>query len=67
MSKCSKTIYYKNVIWNLFLNKPVGKYQVVMAYIRALVMIVFQLTNCLISQPKHMNRRNETVLLNIKL
>ena len=34
--------------------KAIGKYQFKMACIRALVMIVYQLTNCLISQPKHM-------------
>ena len=38
----------------LILYKPVGKYQFTMAYIRALVMIVYQVINCLISQPKHM-------------
>ena len=37
------------------LYKPVGKYQFTMACIRALVMIVkYQVINCLISQPKHM-------------
>ena len=38
----------------LILYKPVGKYQFTMACIRALVMIVYQVINCLISQPKHM-------------
>ena len=37
----------------LILYKPVGKYQFTMACIRALVMIVYQVINCLISQPKH--------------
>ena len=36
----------------LILYKPVGKYQFTMAYIRALVMIGFQVINCLLSQPK---------------
>ena len=35
-------------------HKPVGKYQFTMACIRAFVMIVYQVINCLISQPKHM-------------
>ena len=34
--------------------KPVGKYQFIMACNRALVMIAYQVINCLISQPKHM-------------
>ena len=56
----------------LILYKPVGKYQFTMACIRALVMSMYQLTNCLISKPQscvlgHKNRRNETVLLNIIL
>ena len=38
----------------LILYKPVGKYQFTMACIRALVMIAYQVINCLISQPKHM-------------
>ena len=38
----------------LILYKPVGKYQFTMACIRAFVMIVYQVINCLISQPKHM-------------
>ena len=41
MSKCSKTIYF------------IGKYQFTMACIRALVMSVYKITICLISQPKH--------------
>ena len=53
MSKCSKTIYYKNYP-ELILHKPVGKYQFTMACIRALVMIEYQVINCLISKPKHM-------------
>ena len=40
--------------WELILYKPVGKYQFTMACIRALVMIVYQVINYLISQPKHM-------------
>ena len=52
LSKCSKTIYYKNLLGtNLY--KPVGTYHLTMACIRALVMIVFQVINCLISQPNH--------------
>ena len=38
----------------LILYKPVGKYQFTMACIRALVMTVYEVINCLISQPKHM-------------
>ena len=38
----------------LILYKPVGKYQFTMACIRAVVMIVYQVIDCLISQPKHM-------------
>ena len=38
----------------LILYKPLGKYQFTMACISALVMIVYQVINCLISQPKHM-------------
>ena len=38
----------------LILYKPVGKYQFTMTCIRALVMIVYQVIICLISQPKHM-------------
>ena len=38
----------------LILYKPVGKYQFTMACTRALVMITYQVINCLISQPKHM-------------
>ena len=34
----------------LILYKPVGKYQYTMACIRALVMIPYQVINCLISQ-----------------
>ena len=37
----------------LILYKPVGKYQFAMACIRAVVMIAYQVNNCLISQPKH--------------
>ena len=38
----------------LSLYKPVGKYKLSMACIRALVMIGYQVINCVISQPKHM-------------
>ena len=38
----------------LILYKPVGKYPFAMACIRAIVMIAYQVINCLISQPKHM-------------
>ena len=37
----------------LILYKPIGKYPFTMACIRALVMIAYQVINCLISQPKH--------------
>ena len=53
MLKCSKTIYYKNLS-GTYLYKPVGKYQFTMACIRAIVMIAYQVNDCLISQPKHM-------------
>ena len=53
MSKCSKTLYYKNVLETYFV-KPVGKYQFAMAYVMALVMSAYKLINCLIFQPKHM-------------
>ena len=39
--------------WKLILYKPVGKYQFTMTCIRALVMIEYQVINCLISKPKH--------------
>ena len=65
MSKCSKTLYYKNLFCkNLWVK---------LAYIRALVMSAYKEINCLISQPKHYvlgnqkNRRNETVLLSTKI
>ena len=35
----------------LILYKPVGKYQFAMACIRALVMIAYEVINCLISKP----------------
>ena len=38
----------------LILYKTVGKYRLTMACIRALVMIAYQVINCLIFQPKHM-------------
>ena len=72
LSKCSKTLYYKNLLETYFV-KTVGKYQFAMAYIRALVMSAYKEINCLISQPKHYvvgtqkNRRNETVLLSTKI
>ena len=53
--------------------KIVGKYYFTMAYIRALAMIEYQVINHLIFQLKHMlwvlkkTRRNETILLSIKL
>ena len=40
--------------YEIILYKPVGKYQYTKACIRALVMTVYQVNNCLISQPKHM-------------
>ena len=55
---------------NLYI--PVGKYQFTMACIRALVMIVYQVIDCLISQPNHVlwvlirARGNEAVLLSTK-
>ena len=45
--------YHKNLL-GLILYKPVGKYQFTMACIRAFVMIVHQVIDCLISQSKHM-------------
>ena len=66
----------KNIIKTypeLILCKPVGKYQFTMACIRALVMITYQVINCLISEPKQYvvdtqkNHRNEMVLLSTKL
>ena len=61
-----KTSYHKNFL-ELILYKPVGKYQCTMTCIRALVMIAYQVINCLTSQPKHMllvikRTGNETVL-----
>ena len=53
LSKCSKTLYYKNLLETYFV-KPVGKYQFAMACIRALVMSAYKVINCLNSQPKHM-------------
>ena len=38
----------------LILCKPVGKYSFTMACIRAIVMMAYQVINCLISRPKHM-------------
>ena len=53
--KMLKKLSYKNLL-GTYLYKPVGKYEFTMACIRTLVMILYQLTNCLISQPKHMLR-----------
>ena len=53
MSKCSKTIYYKNLLGTYFVQTCRYKYQFTMACIRALVLIAYQAINCLISQPKH--------------
>ena len=53
LSKCSKTIYYKNFLETYFV-KPVGKYHFPMTCIRALVMSAYKVINCLIFQPKHM-------------
>ena len=39
--------------FELILYKSVDKYQFTMACIRALVVIGYQVINCLISQPKH--------------
>ena len=36
------------------MHKPVGKYHLQWHVSKALVMIVYQVINCLISQPKHM-------------
>ena len=69
LSKCSKTLYYKNLIETYKVNIS-SQY---MAYIRALVMSAYKEINCLISQPKHYvvdtqkNRRNETVLFSTKI
>ena len=49
MSKCSKTIYYKNVLGTYFAQTYLQWH-----VFRALVMIVYQVINCLKSQPKHM-------------
>ena len=46
--KILKTNLIIKTYLELILYKPVGKYQFTMACIRALVMIVYQLTNCLI-------------------
>ena len=73
LSKCSKTLYYKNLLETYFVKTCIGKYQFAMAYIRALDMSAYKEINCLISQPKHYvvgtqkNRCNETVLLSTKI
>ena len=54
MSKCSKAFFFIKTYLELILHKPVGKYKFTMACIRALVMIVQQVINCLISQLKQM-------------
>ena len=46
MSKCSKLFIIKPYS-EIILYKPVGKYQFTMACIRALVMIAYQVINCL--------------------
>ena len=63
---------YWDMVPDMVLYKPVGKYQFAMACIRALVMSAYKVIYCLISQPKHVlgtqkNRLNEMVLLSTKL
>ena len=53
LSKCSKTLYYKNILETYFV-KPVGKYQFAMASIRDLVKSAYKVITYPISQPKHM-------------
>ena len=70
--KMLKTKYHKNLLGTNFAQTCRGKYQFTMACIRAFVMIMCQVINCLISQPKtyvvgnKKNCRNETVLLSTK-
>ena len=72
MSKCSKTIYYKNVL-GTFLCKPVGKYQFTMACIKGFSydcipssqLSYFSTKTYVVGTQK--NHRNETVLLSSKL
>ena len=52
LSKCSKTLYYKNLLEAYFV-KSVGKYQFAMACIRALVMSAHKVINSLISHPNY--------------
>ena len=49
LSKCSKTLYYKNFLETCFV-KTCRQ----MTCIRALVMSAYKVIHCLISQPKHM-------------
>ena len=54
---CCQNAQKQNIIktyLEIILYKPVGKYHSTMACIRAFVMIVYLLVNCLISQTKHM-------------
>ena len=72
LSKCSKTVYYKNLLETYFV-KPVGKYQFAMECIRASVMSAYKVINCLIFSAEtyvlgtQKNRLIETVLLSTKL
>ena len=50
MSNAQKKLIIKTYP-ELILYKPVGKYQFTVSCIRALVMIAYQVINCLISQP----------------
>ena len=65
LSKCSNTIYYKN-LFELIWYKPVGKYQRTIACLRALVMIAYQVINCLISKSKHKLWVIKRTKLNVK-
>ena len=72
MSKCSKSIYYKNVL-GIILCKPVGKYQFTMACIKGFSydcipssqLSYFSTKTYVVGTQK--NHRNETVLLSSKL
>ena len=71
MTKYSKTIYYKTVFGTYFVQtcRYICKYQFTMACITDLVIIAYQVINCLIFLTKsyvvgtQKKRRNETVLL----
>ena len=52
--KMLKNNLLSKLIGDLFLYKPVRKYQFTMSCIRAIDMSAYQVITCLISQPKHM-------------